>query len=187
MALFVSGQQCELREVKLADKPPELLQASPKATVPVLQLATGKVLDESLAIMRWALEQNDPESWLSGFDQALIDQNDGPFKHHLDRYKYATRHDSDPAEHRAAAVKILEQLNTRLESQTELCGDQSSLTDIAIFPFIRQFANADRAWFDGQDLPHLQDWLGRHLASTLFANIMEKHKVWENGDYETFP
>ena len=178
MALHVSGMAAEHREVRLRDKPAELLEASPKGTVPVLVTGDGEVIDESLDIMRWALGQNDPEGWLSGVDDALIAANDGPFKHHLDRCKYDTRYDSDGAHHRSEAVAILTGLERRLEDGEYLCGNRRTLTDIAIFPFVRQFAGADRDWFDAQPLPQLQCWLARLLASDLFAAIMVKRDPW---------
>ena len=182
MALWVAGIAVRLREVKLAAKPPELAAASPKATVPVLVHADGRVIDESLAIMRWALAQHDPEGWLAGDDPALIAANDGPFKHHLDRAKYPGRYDEDEVDHRAAALALLAPLEARLERAANLCGPARSLTDIALFPFIRQFAGIDPAWFAEQPLPRLQAWLERHAAAPLFAAIMPKFAPWHAGD-----
>ena len=182
MALWISGAPCELREVVLADKPAEMLNASPKGTVPVLVTVDGEVVDQSIDIMRYALERNDPEGWLRGDDGVLIERIDGPFKHHLDRYKYHTRYNVDPAIHRDAALEILGELNHRLTDQRNLCGDTRTLADIASFPFVRQFANHDRAWFDAQPLPHLAQWLDRHLTSDLFAAIMTKFPAWKPGD-----
>lgn len=183
MALWISGTVCELREVKLSNKPAELIEASEKATVPVLVLQDGTVIDESIEIMRWALGRNDPEGWLDGDDSNLLETMDGPFKHHLDRYKYPTRYDDcDPEPHRQAGYEILSNLNERLSGSTNLHDDQRRLADIASFPFIRQFANHDRAWFDAQPIPHLQAWLKEHLASGLFAAIMQKYPVWQAGD-----
>ena len=181
MALWISGAQVELREVKLADKPDAMLEASPKGTVPVLVTPDGDVIDESLAIMRHALTQNDPEGWLERDDPALLETIDGPFKHHLDRYKYFTRHDTDPEEHREKAAAILRTLDVQLAGKANLCGVRRGLADIATFPFIRQFANHDRAWFDRQDLPNLRQWLARHLESALFAAIMPKFQPWKPG------
>ena len=190
MALWVSGIAVELREVKLANKPPELTVASPKATVPVVVLDDGQVLEESEQVMHWALGESDPEGWLTREDEALVTRNDGAFKHHLDRYKYPTRYpdetEGDEAafrlEHREAGLAILADLDTRLASQPQLSGHARGFTDIALFPFIRQFANTDRAWFDAQDLPHLQRWLASHLDSDLFAAIMPKFAPWKAGD-----
>jgi len=184
MALKTSGVAYEHREILLRDKPDAMLAASPKGTVPVIVLADGEVIEESLDVMRWALAQNDPESWLAPGDAMfdLIAENDGPFKHHLDRYKYSNRYeDAVAAEHREAGLDYLKKLNDRLAGQAQLFGDEVSLADIAIFPFVRQFANTDRAWFDTQDLPRLQAWLAAHLASPCFADIMEKHEVWVDG------
>ena len=180
MALSMSGTGYEHREVVLRDKPPQMLKVSPKGTVPVLVTEDDLVIEESLDIMRWALEQSDPEGWLGRNDAALVETNDGPFKHHLDRYKYATRYeDAQPDEHRAAALEILEQLERRLEERAYLCGDTRGFADIAIFPFIRQFANTDKAWFAAQDLPRLQAWLDGLVNCDLFAAIMTKHPQWQ--------
>ena len=181
MALHVSGAQYEHREVVLRDKPAEMLEASPKGTVPVLVTQDAGVLEESLDIMRWALAEADPEGWLERQDDALLEANDGPFKHHLDRYKYSTRYeDVDPEEHGAAAVEHLRVLDSRLSDQPYLCGETRGFADIAIFPFVRQFANADRDWFDAQDLPHVRRWLDGLVNSDLFAAIMAKHEAWRS-------
>ena len=181
MALHVSGARYEHREVMLRDKPAEMVDVSPKATVPVFVTESGVVIDESLDIMRWALAESDPESWLERDDPALIAANDGPFKHHLDRYKYATRYDDvDPDDHRAEALELLRILEQRLASSPYLCGARRGLADIAIFPFVRQFANTDRGWFDAQDISAVQQWLARLIGSDLFASIMTKHEPWKS-------
>jgi len=183
MALWVAGITVTLREVKLAAKPPQLAEASPKATVPVLVLEGGTVVDESLAIMRWALGQSDPEQWLAGDDAALIAVNDGTFKHHLDRAKYPGRYDgAEGIDHRAEALALLRPLEAWLENAPYLCGEARSLTDTALFPFIRQFAAIDPDWFAAQPLPRLQAWLERHCASPLFAAVMPKFAPWKAGD-----
>ncbi|MEM1134080.1 MAG: glutathione S-transferase [Pseudomonadota bacterium] len=199
MALVIAGITAELREVSLKAKPEEMVAASPKATVPVVVLDDGSVLEESLAVMHWALEQNDPEDWLSNGDaearNGLIATCDGPFKHHLDRYKYFTRYDNaDPIEHRTEAMIFIERLEEQLAShglqpgESQLFGTKRTLTDIAIFPFVRQFANHDRSWFDALPLPHVHAWLAGHLASDLFVRAMQKAKPWTPGDTVTlFP
>lgn len=189
MALWMAGITVELREVKLANKPPELIEASPKATVPVLVLTDGAVIDESIAIMRWALAQNDPEGWLAGDDADVITQADGAFKHHLDRYKYPNRYEDEPGfgaiDHQSEGLAILAKWDARLAKYGQMCGPTRSLADIALFPFIRQFANHNRGWFDAADLPYLQPWLQAHLASDLFTNIMPKFTPWKQGDAMT--
>ncbi len=182
LALLASGTPCEIREIKLADKPAEMIAASPKATVPVMVLPNGHVIDESLDIMHWALDRNDPEDWRARDDAGLIAANDGDFKHHLDRYKYPERHASDPLQHRAAGLDMLRMLETRLIAQTELCGETRGLADAAIMPFVRQFAATDRPWFDAQPLPRLQAWLARHQASPLFSAAMIRLDRWQPGD-----
>jgi glutathione S-transferase len=193
LALRVSGQVCELREVVLRDKPACMLEYSAKGTVPVLVLPDGQVIDESLELMRWALEQSDPQGWLDPSKthpdevDALIEWNDGGFKFHLDRYKYTTRYeDVDSLEHRDGAERFLVELNQRLASQTYLMGNQISLADVAILPFIRQFANTDRKWFDALDYPALRGWLVAFLESPAFLETMRKIPQWNAGDERTF-
>ena len=183
MAIAVSGIQVELREVVLRDKPPEMIAVSPKGTVPVLLLSEGNVVDESLDIMRWALAQNDPEDWLAHADAVMIDANDGPFKHALDRYKYPHRYGlADGVEHREAARDHLSGLNDILAAQPYLGGSAPAFTDIALFPFIRQFAATDQIWFDALPLSALQAWLNGLLASDLFGQIMTRYPKWTAGD-----
>ena len=179
MALKISGARYEHREVVVRDKPSAMLQASPKGTVPVLVGHDGTVLEESLDIMRWALARQDPENWLDRQDDSLLAANDGPFKHHLDRYKYATRYeDADPEDHRSAAMIHIEALEGRLNDQPFLCGEKRGFADVAIFPFIRQFAHADREWFDALPVPRTRAWLEGLKGSELFKSIMIKHDQW---------
>lgn len=183
MGLYSAQIPHEHREIILKDKPKEMLEASPKGTVPVLITKDGKVIDESLDIMLWALSQNDREQWIKEnsrndiFD--LIKRNDGPFKHALDRYKYPNRYpDEDCTNAREDGLKILEDLNKRIETNNALSGNKTTLADIAIFPFIRQFAHVDRDWFYALPLPHLQKWLQEHLTSELFKKTMIKYEKW---------
>jgi UPF0176 protein len=186
MALASSSIRYAIREVALKSKPAELVAASPKATVPVLVLPEGRVIEQSLDIMLWALAQHDPQQWLAE-DQStmhamlsLIAVNDGPFKFHLDRMKYANRYvDALPEQHRTEAVKLLYALEQRLSSHAYLFGDQAKLADIAIFPFIRQFAHADAAASAELATPRLQAWLTRWELSALFAAVMTKHIAWQ--------
>ncbi|NIJ06704.1 glutathione S-transferase [Sphingomonas vulcanisoli] len=179
MALLVSGAAFEIREIKLSAKPPQMIEASPKGTVPVLVLPDGAVIEESLDIMRWALVRHDPERWLDGEDRALIDANDGPFKFHLDRYKYPQRYGSNASHHRAAALDLLTPLETRLCHQPYLCGPTRAFTDAALMPFVRQFAATDPDWFGDQHLPGIQRWLTDQTASPLFGQIMVRLKAWQ--------
>lgn len=189
LAIAASGLMVELREVVLRNKPEAMLLISPKGTVPVLHRDDGSVIDESLDIALWALNQRDPKGLLpknAGHQkefEALITQNDGPFKHHLDRAKYGTRYpEEDPAKHRTAASEILMTLDQRLAEQNFLLGDKRSIADITIAPFIRQFANIDRNWFDAQSWPHLLKWLETFLNSPEFQSIMTKYPPWQEGD-----
>lgn len=190
LAIKVSGVRVALREVVLRDKPAELLLASDKATVPVLQLPDGRVLAQSLDIMRWALEQHDPQGWLCLQEQqealALIALNDGPFKQALDRYKYAPRHPERPQHAwRDEAVELmLAPLNARLADRHFLLRDTPSLADMAIVPFIRQFAAVEPRWFDSAPFEPLQAWTKRIVSSALFDAVMTKFPVWKTGDAE---
>lgn len=189
MAVAVSGVAVELREVVLRDKPADMLEISPKGTVPVLLTPDGAVIEESLEIMRWALMQSDPDDWLRHADNRLIEVNDGPFKQALDRYKYPHRYGlQDGVQHRDAAMAHLTELDNLLEDACYLGGEHPALTDIALFPFVRQFAATDQSWFDAQPLHELQRWLRALLASELFASVMTRYPQWRAGDPPTsFP
>ena len=181
LALLASRQQVELREVVLRDKPDEFLAVSPSGTVPCL-MAGDTVLDESLDIMIWALSQNDPQGWLdmSKAVHAMIARADGPFKHALDRTKYAARYpEEDAAEHRAYASAFLADLDAQLG---DWLYERPTLADYAILPFVRQFAFIDKTWFDAQPWPNLQRWLETFLASPEFNAIMDKYPQWRAGD-----
>ena len=178
LALAAAGQVVELREVSLKAKAPELLEASAKGTVPVLVQADGAVLEESREIMRWALQQADPLGWLQADGAetaALIAQNDGPFKRHLDRFKYPDRYgEVDPLEHRAAALAILREWEQRLAVGGWLLGGQATLADWALLPFVRQFRLADPDGFAAEPaLDSLKDWLARFEHSELLARVMD--------------
>ena len=195
LALDVSGQPYALREITLRCKPPELLLASAKGTVPVLVLPGGEVIDESLDIMQWALRGNDSQAWRRRGDDLLlfvIAINDGAFKHHLDRYKYPQRYAEESLQHqgrdfadlhRTAGSAWLTRLDALLMAspgKTWLFGHQPSLADMAIAPFVRQFAHTDATWFAAQPWPALQGWLARFEASALFVRVMAKHPLWES-------
>ena len=189
LALQASGQRVELREVVLRDKPAEMLEASPKATVPVLVLPDGTVLEESRDIMAWTLAQNDLEGWLDyphdileAMDR-LVDQLDGPFKASLDRYKYENRHEgvSAKAERDKAAAFVMT-LDGMLCEKPFLFGNRFSFADGAILPFVRQYAHVDREWFRQQDWTYVLRWLDGFLDSDRFARVMEKYPQWEPGD-----
>ncbi|MCX2723430.1 glutathione S-transferase [Roseibium salinum] len=186
LAIASSGRTVELREILLRDKAPEFLQTSPSATVPCLKDG-DKVLDESLDIMLWALEHSDPEGWRQAADEhamlSLISECDGPFKRHLDRYKYDTRDaDADRQEERSAAAGFLWQLDDRLAAGSWLFGARASLADYAVLPFVRQFANTDRAWFDGERWSALKAWLVRFETSDRFRAVMPKLEKWHAGN-----
>ena len=191
MALVASGAVVELREVLLKDKPPELLAASPKATVPVLVLSDGRVVEQSLDIMQWALEHSDPLGWLEGavLESDWISECDGGFKHWLDRYKYADRYPEHTAEdYRKNAEGFIQQLEDRLSSTDWMGGDAANAVDVALFPFIRQFAGVDPSWWQNAPYPGVRRWLENWLNGALFSAIMTKYPRWESGQPgERFP
>lgn len=189
LALIVSDRVCELREVVLRDKPQEMLNVSPKGTVPVLIDIDGRVLEESVNIMLWALEQHDPEKWLIPEQGSvaemleLIAQFDNGFKYHLDRYKYPDRYEGIDAEiHRTEGALYLEKLNIKLSQKKYLFGNRVALADMAIAPFIRQFAHTDRDWFNAQPWPQLQAWLSAFIDSDIYTQVMKKYPKWESGN-----
>ncbi|KMT54384.1 glutathione S-transferase [Pseudomonas fildesensis] len=177
LALRYSGVPVRIVEVSLKAKPAEMLALSPKGTVPVL-VEDGQVIDESLAIMQWALAQHDPDGWLLQGDPAvlaLIDENDLGFKYHLNRYKYAERYPEQPMEHyRAEGEAFLQKLEALLADRAYLLADHPSLADMAVAPFVRQFAHVDREWFAGTPYRELQRWLEAFLQSPLFIGVMAK-------------
>lgn len=187
MALWCAGIQVELREISLRDKPPEMLALSPKGTVPVLHCADGRVIDQSLDIMRWALAQNDPSGWLRwqpgseefALQESLITCNDSTFKYWLDRYKYAERYpEFDAAYYRQQALSCqLDVLEQRLSHFPFLGGDTAALSDVALIPFVRQFAAVDAQWFESSPYSATRKWLRGWVESDLFKKIMAKPQV----------
>lgn len=185
LALHASGIKVEHREVELKNKPRRMLIASPKGTVPVLVLPDGTVIDESLDIMHWALQTQDPLHWSPQDPTQLrialtwIEENDGPFKRALDRYKYPHRFGlADGTAARDAGCGFLLRLEALLEKQTFLSGANQGLCDVALAPFVRQFAHCDKDWFAGQRWAQLIRWLADFEASAAFTAIMQKHPPW---------
>jgi len=194
MAIAYSQISVEMREVFLKNKPIELISISPKATVPVLLLENGIVLEESLDIMYWAIAKNDPQN-INIHDCtdlktiSLIKENDEDFKKHLDHYKYADRFpEYDQLYYRTQGEIFLKKLENLLTKHNYLNGENLSIVDYAIFPFIRQFAHVDKTWFDHSEYDHLRNWLNRFLNSKLFLLVMKKYPQWKLEDeLVTFP
>ena len=196
LALAASGIKTELREVVLKDKPEALIAISPKATVPVLQTETGRVIDESIDIVRWALDKRDPLNWYESLTarqqqetDALINENDGAFKASLDRYKYADRYPEHSEQfYREQGEQFLHKLEQRLQENGCLISAKQTMADMAILPFVRQFVSVDKAWFDSAPYPFVQKWLNQFLDSDLFQSVMTKYPQWHEGDAVTlFP
>ncbi|MGC6517993.1 MAG: glutathione S-transferase [Candidatus Puniceispirillaceae bacterium] len=191
LAIKASGIKVCLREILLRDKPAPFLAASPKGTVPVIELPDGTVIDESRDVMFWALGQSDPENWLTCFEQneqatlSHLDELDDIFKFHLDRYKYATRYAGEDAEtHRKKGSAFLQRWDKILSGQPALSGQHLGLLDYATLPFVRQFRIADSDWFDNQDWPHLHAWLQQFLQSAAFADVMTKYAPFKDSHEE---
>ena len=187
LGILFAELSVELREITLKNKPEQMLAISPKGTVPVLQLADGTVIEESVEIMTWALEQNDPQGLLdektSPQADALIAQTDNEFKHWLDRYKYADRHvEMTQTEYRQRGEVFLQRLEELLTNNTYLLGERITIADIGIMPFVRQFAHVDREVFYSLPYPKLQQWLQKWLDHPLFLQVMTKFKPWQEGD-----
>lgn len=189
MTLKYAQIDVEHREVLLKDKPKAMLTASPKGTVPVLVQPDRSVLDESVDIMAWALAQQDPSGWLD-YDaatldsmHALVERTESEFKGNLDKYKYNYYPADDPRRaertgYRDHCVRFLEALNDRLTRTGWLVSERQSYADVAVFPFVRQFANVEANWFANQPIPELHRWLNGQLNSDLFLSVMQKHPVW---------
>ena len=193
MTLVYAGIDFEVREVLLRDKPASLVAVSPKGTVPVMCI-DSVVLEESLDIVNWALDQRDPDGWRNSDPSVmnqmaeLVEACERDFKPRLDRYKYWDRHhDVSQEEHRRAAEEFIAVLEQQLSEQPGttdrfLFGDRLSWADVAVFPFVRQFAYVDRSWFDASAYCRVRDWLDALLESDLFRSIMQKHAPWREGE-----
>ena len=194
IAIKLCDLECEIREINLKSKNKEFLKLSPKGTVPVLVLPDDKIIEESIDIVHWAINTNDPYNLKLdnpikyNEDIKLIRIFDGEFKYHLDRYKYDNRFkDAKREEHKYKARDLLVNLNDRLEEKKWLNGDNVSLSDISILPFIRQYRIADIKWFDEQlELPNINRWLDNFLNSKTLNNVMKKYKIWETTDPKIF-
>lgn len=203
MALAYAGIDYEIREISLRDKPKSMLSISPKGTVPVLWIPeiqeenldqfankdSGRVIEQSLEIMQWALTQNDPGDWWVSAPEFIrqdilrwIEINDGPFKKILDIYKYSERHpELNQKESFARALEIqLLPMECALQKHRYLIGKKMSLADVALFPFVRQFYMVDPEQFNQAPLNSLQQWLQGFLESSLFQSVMLKYDVWKD-------
>ncbi len=184
MALYQAKIKCELREVILKDKPESLLLLSDKGTVPILLTSEDEVIEQSSDVMLWALNKNDPDSWLKEDklqSQFLIDYNDNEFKYYLDRYKYHVDYSEHSQEYyRDYATGFLTLIEKQLNSNKgiALLGNRISFADIAIFPFIRQFAKVDIDWFQTSPYVSLRNWTINFEQSELFQNCMKKYEQW---------
>jgi glutathione S-transferase len=193
MGLKKAGLTVELREVALKELPEELLEISTEKTVPVLALPDGAVFEESWDILKWALEQNDPDNWLGENScflpdtEMLVETNDFSFKNDLDHYKYADRHPEHSQEYyRQQCEEFIEELEDMLSKNRFLLADQLTIADIAVFPFVRQFSLVDKTWFDQSNYTNVKKWLENIINTALFQNIFQKHKNWQQGDAAIF-
>ncbi len=189
MALKYTGLKVELREVDLKDMPAEILTISAHNTVPVLLLTDGTVIDESWDIMKWALTHNDKENWLGENNaylldsEMLVESNDFSFKNDLDHYKYADRFPEHSQEYyRRACEEFIEELDVMLEGKAYLLADQLSLSDIAVFPFIRQFSLVDKNAFEQSPHSNIKQWVETLSNTALFQGVFQKYPTWKAAD-----
>jgi glutathione S-transferase len=189
MALIHTAAKIEIREILLKDKPDKMLRASPKGTVPVLILDEETVLEESMDIMNWCLDDND--AWhaqsVPGYAEIsnrLIMRNDNFFKTNLDKYKYGAS--EEKITHRTEALVFLYELDKLLTNNKNLLSNEISVADIAIFPFVRQFSKIDSEWFNDVEFKYLHGWLNNLLNSDLFESAMKKHPLWSPGAKAVF-
>ena len=189
MVLLHSKIQCEIREIKLSNKPKEMLAISPKGTVPVLILENGDILDESLDVMLWAIEQGNLRNLFNSGKKEILDLikiNDGEFKDAIDRYKYSSLYPEKPMiEYRKMGELFLEKIESYLERNKFIFGKNISLADLAIFPFIRQFCRVDIDWFNSSLFKKIKEWTLFFEGSENFIDIMRKIKPWTTGDKPT--
>ncbi len=193
MALKYTELKIILREVELKHLPVEVLAVSPHATVPSLVINENKYMDESWDIVKWAIQKNDPDNWLGENNEyllgaeMLVETNDYSFKNDLDHYKYADRHPEHPMEYyRQRGEEFLEDLNAMLEENKFLLAESITIADVAIFPFVRQFAMVDRDWFDKAPYPELQRWFDIMLETEWFKEAFMKHEIWASGNEEIY-
>ncbi|MCE9678887.1 glutathione S-transferase [Shewanella sp. AS1] len=186
LGILYARQTVRLREIVLKHKPEAMLQASPKGTVPVMILASGEVIDESLPILKWALSLNDSADLLltnsaeqRSLAKQLIWQNDNEFKPCLDRYKYFDRYpEHSQSDYRRQGEVFIAKLEALLTHNPQLVSCHISIADIAIFPFIRQFALVDLTWWQQAPYPNVRTWLDAHLSSEPFTQAMQKYPTW---------
>ncbi len=189
LAIFKSQKAVELRDVKLTNKPAAMLEASPKGTVPILVVSAAQVIDESLDVMLWSLGESDPDNLLLGSIAqlsdllAFIDIYDTEFKPCIERYKCAKRyHETNLEECRNDCEVYIQDLERRLSKHAFIMGEYESLADIAILPFIRQFAKVERQWYVQSSYENVKRWLNKYLQSALFNKVMAQYPIWEEGD-----
>ncbi len=183
LMIALSEQKVELREVVLRERPEALYKASPKGTVPVLVLESDHIIDQSIDIMSHFKQWVDPSICLPFRDEALIEENDGVFKKYLDKYKYHDRHPEQTREYyREQGEKLLQKLEPLLAKNKYLGGETISFTDLALLPFIRQFAHVDIGWFESTEYTGVQRWLSEFKNSARFKQVMKKYDQWNEGD-----
>lgn len=192
IAIFKSRKAVELRDVKLDNKPEAMLIASPKGTVPILVVSATEIIDESLDVMLWSLGQSDPDNLLGNQSDgsselpsllSFVNKYDQEFKGCIERYKCAKRyHEPNLVECREACERYIQDLERRLSQHKYVMGTHESLADIAIFPFIRQFAKVERQWYVQAPYPNLKKWLNKYLQSAMFNKVMAQYPIWEEGN-----
>ncbi|WP_372384834.1 glutathione S-transferase [Vibrio sp. BS-M-Sm-2] len=186
MGIALSQQKVLLREIVTKDKPSELLASSPKGTVPVLVLPNGQIIEQSIEVMNWALQQNDPQDLLRSNNptlseqvQQLIKTNDDDFIGHLEKYRASVRYRNIDVEQRRHACEVfISQLEAQLTNQPYLFGETPSLADFAVMPFVSQFVRVEKKWFVQSEYQNVGRWLRAHLESKLYTQVMKQYPLW---------
>ncbi|WP_263641630.1 glutathione S-transferase [Vibrio fortis] len=188
LGILLANQQVYIREIVTKDKPEELLERSPKGTVPVLVLPNGKVIEQSLDVMMWALQQNDPQDLLRSSNPSLsvqihqlIQHNDNEFIGHLEKYRASIRYRNDDIEHRRNLCEtFISDLEVKLNHHDYLFGDSPSLADFAVMPFVSQFVRVEKKWFVQSEYQNVGRWLRTHLESKLYTQVMKQYPLWND-------
>ncbi|CAK2399491.1 Glutathione S-transferase [Vibrio crassostreae] len=192
MGIALSQQKVLLREIVTKDKPSELLASSPKGTVPVLVLPQGTIIEQSIEVMIWALEQNDPQDLLRSSEPELnqeilelIARNDNEFIGHLEKYRASVRYRNiDTEQRRKACEGFISELESKLAQHEYLFGDTPSLTDFAVMPFVSQFVRVEKKWFVKSEYQNVGRWLRAHLDSKLYTQVMKQYPLWNETKHD---
>ena len=187
-ALLICEIKVEIREIDLKNKPLDFLNKSKTKTVPILIKKNNEVIEESLEIILWALSESKKEKIkLNYFPDnkkeeifEIINENDNEFKYHLDRFKYATRYQNSNEEfHFSKAIIFIKRWNKLLTKNKYFFGDNPTIADWSIWPFVRQFKIACESQKRTHYLkPSIKNWLNSFENNIKFKSLMYKYELW---------